>query len=179
MNDPRTREVLLVEFSPVVWSDWMGAIRLYCTFAVDACYRFVHDNLPWLWPILDIVSLVWIDIIRLFAGRRRALGVDQCKRPAKPLILYESVRTELIIISFIDTSLVLFVDVSAKPWVAWISITLFIPVLARPYPAMGFSLTRDSVTSQWKKAVRRCSRSSSTVMTDSPFLRQLLQPTRT
>lgn len=69
-----------------------SGLRMYLLAATAALIDFIRYSLPggsWLWNKLDFISLLLVDVVRLFAGRFRANGVDKCERPKIPLQLYE------------------------------------------------------------------------------------------
>ncbi|PHJ19108.1 glutathione s- n-terminal domain containing protein [Cystoisospora suis] len=52
-------------------------------------YEWGNKHFPFIWRLVDWFSLLAIDICRFFAGYFAARGLDRCRRPQKPLVLYE------------------------------------------------------------------------------------------
>eukprot|EP01054_Gregarina_sp_Poly1_P002803 Gregarina_sp_Poly_1__2802@NODE_177_length_11964_cov_73_622174_g157_i0_p5_GENE_NODE_177_length_11964_cov_73_622174_g157_i0NODE_177_length_11964_cov_73_622174_g157_i0_p5_ORF_typecomplete_len301_score23_38GST_N_3/PF13417_6/4_8e12GST_N_3/PF13417_6/1_1e10GST_N_2/PF13409_6/0_016GST_N_2/PF13409_6/0_00054GST_N/PF02798_20/18GST_N/PF02798_20/0_0002MetRSN/PF09635_10/1e02MetRSN/PF09635_10/0_41Thia_YuaJ/PF09515_10/0_037_NODE_177_length_11964_cov_73_622174_g157_i030123914 len=61
----------------------------YVLYAIDSFYTFIRLNAPWLWPVIDFITLASIDIVRLFCAHGTAHGIEECNRPKEPLKLYE------------------------------------------------------------------------------------------
>lgn len=61
----------------------------YVLYAIDNFYTFIRLHAPWLWSLMDLLTLASIDVVRLFAAHATAKGVEDCHRPKVPLKLYE------------------------------------------------------------------------------------------
>eukprot|EP01055_Gregarina_sp_Pseudo9_P001282 Gregarina_sp_Pseudo_9__1281@NODE_1852_length_1293_cov_543_294258_g1718_i0_p1_GENE_NODE_1852_length_1293_cov_543_294258_g1718_i0NODE_1852_length_1293_cov_543_294258_g1718_i0_p1_ORF_typecomplete_len301_score16_21GST_N_3/PF13417_6/3_9e13GST_N_3/PF13417_6/6_3e11GST_N_2/PF13409_6/4_3e05GST_N_2/PF13409_6/0_0023GST_N/PF02798_20/0_19GST_N/PF02798_20/1_4e05GST_N_4/PF17172_4/24GST_N_4/PF17172_4/2_1Glutaredoxin/PF00462_24/0_036Glutaredoxin/PF00462_24/9_1e02DUF4272/PF14094_6/0_036Thia_YuaJ/PF09515_10/0_062_ len=66
----------------------MNQLR-YVLYAIDSFYTLIRLHAPWLWSIIDVITLLSIDAVRLFAAHGTAKGIENCHRPKEPLKLYE------------------------------------------------------------------------------------------
>jgi len=58
-------------------------------YGVDTGFIWLRTYAPWLWIVIDYITLCCVDLVRLFAGGVAARGLEKCKRPAKPIKFYE------------------------------------------------------------------------------------------
>ncbi|PFH32494.1 glutathione s-transferase, n-terminal domain containing protein [Besnoitia besnoiti] len=82
------RDVSSRGFLPVLGTAWILAPR-FLRHLISSFFQFVQSRLPFAWTFLDWLSLWLVDVFRLFSGYFAASGLDMCKRPEKPLQLYE------------------------------------------------------------------------------------------
>lgn len=69
-----------------------GTLRIYTLSAAAAIIDFVRYSLfgeSMLWSFIDSILLFFVSVVRLFSGCCVATGIERCRRPEKPLILYE------------------------------------------------------------------------------------------